>query len=53
MEEDDHGHINEEDGDGDDDHIDEVMEDDHNLSHHDYGNVCYPRMGKTMKGAVR
>ena len=25
MEEDDHGHINEEDGDGDDDHIDEVF----------------------------
>ena len=41
MEEEDYDHINQEDGDGDDDHIDEVMEDqdDHNLSHHDHGNV--------------
>ena len=41
MEEEDHDHINEEDGDGDDDHIDEVKEDqdDHNLSHHNHGNV--------------
>ena len=41
MEEDDHDHIHVESRDGDDDHIDEVLEDqdDHNLSHHDHGDV--------------